>query len=176
MKTDKLIKMMSTMLIGVFMVGTVMAAPQGGQNRGPDGAGNGPDMDEPPVMIEALSLTDAQIQTLKKNKISKQREMIKLRSGLEEARLDLAEAMMDNKPNRGKIEKIAARIGKLEEKKVLQHADSLIELKSVLTEEQLQKLDSMMMLRGGPEGGFGHEMGMKPGKKGKKKGRGMGRF
>ena len=164
MKKNKWVKTMCMALGGMLFLSTAIAMPRGGGHGGK----GGPEMNEaPPHVLSELNLSETQLETMKKNKIAKQREMIKIRAAMEEAELDLAEELSATKPSKSKVAKTASKIGKLHEQKIMHRAESLIELKSILTDEQLKKLETQMLLRGGPEGGLGLGMGMK--NKGRKK-------
>lgn len=152
--------LMSIMIVvGSYALLTTMAMAKG---HGPDGAHDEQIHRGMPNMIAQLDLTPDQVDALKKNRKTKQRKMIDLRAELAKARLDMGEALEEKNPNRNKIQKIAARLGQLHEQKVLHHAESIIYLKSILTEEQREKMEKLMLMQGNRglmgrgHGGKGH--------------------
>ncbi len=132
---------------------TSTAMARGGKGMGSD-KGMGLHDGLPRIMAN-LDLTTEQLQSLKKNKLTSHRQMVKLRAQIQEARIDLTEALDEATPSQKKIEEIAGRLGELHKKTIMQHADSILFLKSILTPEQKKKLDSFMVMRGGDEGGWG---------------------
>lgn len=175
MKNKVLLTVTVMVLSGVFLSSTAMANKPDFQN--PDGQevemkGDMSPEDMPPFMT-ALDLTQKQLQLLKENKRKKHRKMIKLRAAQEEVRMDLAEALEADTPDRKQVEKIAEKMAELNKEKTLEHADSIIYLKSILTAEQKKKLETIMLMRGGPEGDWQGDFNMGRGKKGQ---RGQGRM
>jgi Spy/CpxP family protein refolding chaperone len=144
-------KKQTLLLVGVMVVTTALLTSTA---MARSGKGMGLHNGMPRIMAN-LDLTTDQLQTLNKHKIASHRQMIKLRAQIEETRVDLEEAMDEATPDQKKIEKIAARLGDLHKETVLQHADSIIFFKSILTPEQKKKLESSMVMRGGLEGGWG---------------------
>lgn len=126
-----------------------------------------------PQFMTALNLTSEQLKSLKENKKKKHRQMIKLRAAQQEARMDLSEALEADTPNRKQVEKIVDKMADLHKQKTLQHADHIIFLKSILTPEQKQKLETIMLMHGGPEGSWHGGLKKGKGKKGNRHHKGM---
>jgi Spy/CpxP family protein refolding chaperone len=126
-----------------------------------------PAMDEQePPMLEALQLTQDQLNALKKDKLASRRQMIAWRAEMENLHLDLESELDSPKPNKAQIDKLARRIGELHGQMIAARAQSVLFLRSLLTPEQQKTLDSLRMNPGCMEGpGMGMGMG-KPGKHG----------
>jgi Spy/CpxP family protein refolding chaperone len=129
------------------------AGPAVGRDAGPMG----------PVWIHELNLTPEQIAKLRQDRLQDRREMIKVQAELETQQLDLQEALLQDKPDLDVIEKISDRIGGIHGRMVLGRAKALIFLRSVLTPEQKQKLDALLLQYGGLGGHLGGGRRMHPG-------------
>lgn len=157
---NKSILILAIIALSGSVLSTNVMARQGG-DRPPEGQEMEMKAGMPPFM-SALDLTKEQLKLLKEDKKKNHRKMIKLRAAKQETRMDLAEALDAATPNRKQVEKIAQKLADLEKQKIMQHADSIIYLKSILTAEQKQKLETIMLMQGGPEGSW--HGGLKPGK------------
>lgn len=111
----------------------------------------------PPPFLEALKLTQEQLNALKKDKLAGRRQMISWRAEMENLHLDLEAELDSPKPNRAQIEKLARRIGELHGQMIASRAQSVLFLRSLLTPEQQKLLDS---IRVNPEGKGCPGMGM----------------
>lgn len=127
---------------------SALAFPPGGPGRGP---GGDPEMmaHGGPGLMQELNLTDEQIEKLKKEKFAKRKNLIQMRAEKETLELDLEKELSADQPNTGKIEKIAGKMGDLHGQMVAQRAQSLVFLKSLLTDEQKKILDAHQLAPGG---------------------------
>lgn len=130
-----------------LLTASAQAMPPGGPGKGP---GEKSEMMAPggPHMMASLNLTDGQIEKLKEEKFTKRKRMIQLRSERETLELDLEKELSADQPNLGKVEKIAKKMGEHHSQMVVQRAQSLIFLKSILTDEQKKVLDAHQLAPG----------------------------
>ncbi len=108
---------------------------------------------------DELQLTDDQIEKIRANSFSHQREMIQLKADLQRAKLEQRELMLANKIDKKgvlkKAEAISAIKAQMAQKKLAGRIDRL----NMLTDKQRAKVRRNMMLRGGKDKGPGHGMG-----------------
>ena len=88
---------------------------------------------------EALELTDAQIERLKKIKLEHKKAMIRMRADLEIAELELKHLLHETEPNRSAIDSKITAMGDLKTKMKKSKVHSHLDARSVLTKEQLEK-------------------------------------
>jgi Spy/CpxP family protein refolding chaperone len=88
---------------------------------------------------DKLNLTDDQKKEFAKLRIEMQRKNTPVQSQIRLARLEIQQAMLAEKPDRGKIEKSMREISDLQLQIKLNRLDHMFAMKSVLTPEQ-QKL------------------------------------
>lgn len=108
---------------------------------------------------DELQLTDDQIEKIRANSFSHQKEMIQLKADLQRAKLEQRELMLANKIDKKgvlkKAETISAIKAQMAQKKLAGRIDRL----NMLTDKQHAKVRRNMMLRGGKGKGPGHGMG-----------------
>jgi Spy/CpxP family protein refolding chaperone len=132
--------------------------PQPGDPPGPhggDGMRHGPAFMQHQAMMEKLNLTDDQTKKLEDIRYQHQKKAITMRADLESARLDLGRMMRADQPDRRAIETQLDKIGQarvtLEKDRVAQ----LLEMRAILTPEQLKTWRQMHGgMRGGMHGGM----------------------
>lgn len=125
-------------------------------------------------MMEKLNLTDEQSKKLDDIRYQHQKKAITMRADLEGARLDLGRLMRADTPDRraieAQIDKLSAARTSLEKDRVGQ----MLEMRAVLTPEQLKTWRSMRGGMRGMHGGMPHMMRFEPGMRGGDGGSGPG--
>jgi len=112
-----------------------------------------------PDMIGQLNLDDKQVSLLEQIRLQHERERIKLRAEIELKMLDIREEILKENLDEGKVKKLAKEVSamksRLEELKI----EKMIELRKVLTPQQVKKAAVFMGFFMGERGPY--EEGMK---------------
>jgi Spy/CpxP family protein refolding chaperone len=112
------------------------------------------------AMSEKLNLTDRQKEQMADVHEKAQRQMIPIRSGLAEARLDLRKLMRDESPNQAQIDAAIDRMAKLRADAQKAHVAARLEARSLLTPEQRKQMKGARGMMGhGMRGKMGGKMG-----------------
>jgi len=117
-------------------------------------------------MIKELNLTEEQVEALHRNRTENLKKQIKIKSEIQLAIVDLQEELRKKKLDRKKIDKIVDKIGTLNKEVFANRVNSVIGLREILTDEQLEKARALAIFRIKGEG-FGREYMKK--KEGKRK-------
>ncbi len=149
MKARNIIVMLT---VGLFLLGTLSAQAQRGMGHFKGNPEPGM-QDGCKRLPELLELTPDQINKMKDSKAAVQKKMIPLQADLKLARLELRE-MMRSDASKSALEAKVDEIGKIKSTMQKIRIGHTLELKSMLTDEQKKKLESM------PLGGFGLGHGM----------------
>ena len=108
-------------------------------------------------MIRELNLSPEQVELMHKQKTKNLKKRLEIQNKIKIAMIDLQEELRAKDLDSKKINKIADVIGDLQKDLFVQRVDSVIELRSIFNEEQLEKARAMALFR------IGH---MERGKKG----------
>ena len=133
--------------LAVLLAVPAAQAYGGHHGPGPDGDGKWGGGQR---LMEALDLTDEQVEQLKDHRLKQHKERINLRAEMATLKVDLAEALDEDKIDRGKVERLAKRIGEQHAKQILLRAEGVEYMRDVLTPEQLKKWKAGRLLFGGP--------------------------
>lgn len=114
----------------------------GGPGPGGEGQGHG--------LMTGLDLSGDQIEKLKTERLTKQKQMIKWDAELKTLHLDIKSESHKDQPNLAQVEKLARQIGELKGKMTATRVKSVIYLRSILTPEQKIKMDERQL-------DFGHK-------------------
>ncbi|HLE09868.1 MAG: hypothetical protein A2504_10880 [Bdellovibrionales bacterium RIFOXYD12_FULL_39_22] len=130
-------------------------------NGGPHAQANGPHH-EPRgggmmALMTDLNLTKEQLQTLKELKQKQAERQLKNRNQQSELRLQFQNEISSKKPDDKKIDELIDQMGENMKTTLRERVQSLKDFKSVLTKEQLEKLD-MQQFFDGQGGGMGGGM------------------
>jgi Spy/CpxP family protein refolding chaperone len=154
MKTRSIISMV---VIGMLLFGTVTAFGQMGKRQGQGTRGKqGCEMQGPHATLhEQLDLTADQIKQIQASKTAARKEIIPLKADLKLARLELNE-IMRNGGTKAALDQKIDEIGAIKVKIQKIRIGEKLEFRNLLTAEQKEKLDTMPMgKRGGRHGGHG---------------------
>jgi Spy/CpxP family protein refolding chaperone len=110
-----------------------------------------------PGFLQDLDLTPEQLAKLRQDRSQNRRETIKLQAEIKTLQLDLQEELFGERPDPEKVDDIAKQMGALETRMVKLRAGRILFLRSVLTPEQLRKLDARMLQVDGQGGRWGGE-------------------
>lgn len=95
------------------------------------------------IWKDELNLTDAQYDQLKDMMVENEKEAIELRSQMEVLRLELEEIMTEDKPNKTEALKKVDELGTVRTKLQKLRVGLRIDMKNVLTDEQIDKLQEL---------------------------------
>ncbi len=113
-------------------------------------------------MIKQLNLTEEQVEALHKNRTENLKKGIEVKSKIQLAIVDLQEELRKKELDKRKIDKIIDEIGKLQKEAVAIRVYSVIGLREILTEEQLEKARALAIFKIKGEGyGWEHKEGKK---------------
>jgi Spy/CpxP family protein refolding chaperone len=137
-----------------------------------DQEGDGPGLEgRAHGFMRNLNLTPEQIKLLKKDKIQKKKQMIKLQADLETMQIDLADESTQDNPDMKKISTLAGKMGVIHGRMIEERVRSIIYLRSILDPEQKKNLDAQALqfkgLGGFHKGKRGGKRGPREGKKDK---------
>lgn len=175
MKT-KLSLLLGVLLLSALLIVPAMAqdddqpAPQADQpgfGMGPGmgmghgmGMGRGMGMGMRQNWADQLDLTDAQKDQMRELRFKHQKEMIKQRADLRVARLELQELIRSD-ADRGTINSKIDEIGKLETSMEKARVANRLDMRSILTPEQREKIKDRPMMGRGMRGDGGGPRGMR---------------
>jgi Spy/CpxP family protein refolding chaperone len=103
-----------------------------------------------------LGLTDQQVDRLRQIILNAQKSAIKTRANMAVSGIELRELLLAEKPDRDAVMKKVREISKQREEMMQQHAEALLDAKTVLTPEQQKKIRSFISR--GHAGEFRREM------------------
>jgi Spy/CpxP family protein refolding chaperone len=89
-------------------------------------------------IFEKLDLTDSQKKQLRDIRTAMQKNAVQLKSKVSIARIDLRELLTADEPDKGAIEKKLNEIGQLQTNQKLLRINHLLDMRKVLTPEQLK--------------------------------------
>jgi Spy/CpxP family protein refolding chaperone len=112
------------------------------------------------AMMEKLNLSDRQKEQMKSLHEAQQRRMIPIRSGLEEAQLDLQKLMRADAPSRSQIDATIDRMAKLRADAQKARVATMLEAHTLLTPEQRKQMKELHGGMGRGLRGFGGGRGM----------------
>ncbi len=127
----------ATLLVVAVAAGVVAAQPA----PPPPGAAG-----LPPFLARVrtqLNLTDDQVNRLSQAYAAYRTRTERLRLDLARARLDLREAFLAPTPDRARVEGIARRIGGLQDQLTQARIGLLLEIRTILTPEQVERLRTL---------------------------------
>ena len=113
-------------------------------------------------VLEQLNLSDKQKEQIKTLRQAQERRMIPLRASMEEAQLDLRDAMSADQPSKAKIDAAIDRLSDLRANAQKERVGSMLEMRNLLTADQRKKLKDLGGMgfgRMGGRGGHGFRMG-----------------
>ncbi len=119
----------------------VLAAAQGKRGQGEarwEGGQAGP--------FARLELTEEQQKRIDEIRDRDDQEKVLLQKEMMRARHDLHGILLEDTPDRAKVQKLVEKIGEIRTKLQVQHLDRWLAMREVLTQEQKDRL----LLRGGP--------------------------
>jgi len=131
-------------------------------------------MGGPMAMMRNLNLTDEQQAQIRKLHVDFQKKQIQNQAKVRLARLDLAQMIQADKPDRAAIEKAIRDIASTETETKLARVDQLLAIRNVLTPEQQKTMKQnlmnrrgmmrgrMQMYRRGGQGMFGETLALPP--------------
>lgn len=99
--------------------------------------------------LEELNLSADQMDKLRKDRSENRKQMIKLMADMKTLQVDLGDELEKEKPDMGKIEKLAGQIGDQHAKMIVQRAKGISYLKSILTPEQRKKMQELEIRHSG---------------------------
>lgn len=114
------------------------------------------DEDRGPSFLQDLDLSPEQMAKLREDRLRVRRESVRTDAEIKTLQIDLQEELSREQPDQAKVDQIAKQLGAAEARKVKQRAGRITFLRSVLTPEQLKKLDLSLMQdegRGARRGG-----------------------
>lgn len=94
-------------------------------------------------LTEELDLTKAQIKQIKKIKIRYQKETLPIKTRIQELKIELKEALIEDELNKIVIKSILNRINKQEGKIKEKGVDRLFEITDIMTPEQVSKMKDL---------------------------------
>jgi len=100
------------------------------------------------MIAEELGLSEQQTDKIKSISIESQKKTIRAKAELEVLELELTELLDQDKPDLKKIDATIDKIGSRRTEMQKENIHSMIEMKGVLTSEQLEKLEQMKSQRG----------------------------
>ncbi len=109
---------------------------------------------------DELQLTDDQIEKIRANSFSQQKEMIQLKADLQRAKVEQKELMLANKIDKKAVLKKAEAISAIEAQMAQNKLAGRIDRLNMLTDKQRAKVRRNMMHHGGKGKGPGHGMGL----------------
>jgi len=112
-------------------------------------------------ILKELNLTKDQLKLMEEYRVAGRKKMIKVDAQLREKRLDLRIELRKENTNKTKVNEIIDSIGKFEAEKIKSKTETILNIKSILTQEQREKLIATDL--------FGLEKGRSFDKKRKKK-------
>jgi len=113
-------------------------------------------------MIKQLNLTEEQVEALHQKRTENLKKQIKIKNEIQLAMVDLQEELRKKELDRKKIDKIVDKIGAFKKEVFVNRVNSVIGLREILTEEQLEKARALAIFRIKGEGyGLEHKEGKK---------------
>lgn len=109
-----------------------------------------------PAFLQDLDLSPEQMAKLRENRLQNRRESIRTEAEIKTLQVDLQEELSQEAPDQTKVDQIAKQLGAAEARRVKLRAGHIVFLRSILTPEQLKKLELGMMRdedQGGRHGG-----------------------
>lgn len=103
-----------------------------------------------PQAIEKLELTDEQVDKLEDLRSSLEKEALEIKQEIERAQLELKQLMREDEPSESKIKAKVREIGSLRTDLQLLHVDAFFKARSILTDEQIEKIKSLRGTNRGP--------------------------
>ncbi len=100
-----------------------------------------------PWVVEKLNLSDEQVQKIHQIHEKYQLQRIDIRSQIAKKRVELASLWRSDNPDANKIGKLVKEIGDLRTQARLLGARERLEIRNVLTDEQLKKFRKMVWAR-----------------------------
>ncbi|MCX6581698.1 MAG: hypothetical protein NT166_16125 [Candidatus Aminicenantes bacterium] len=98
-----------------------------------------------PILLkhkDDIGLTAEQVGKIEKMQVQQQESFIKRQADISVKELKLGAYLKEDKIDRGKMESMILEIGKMRTDLQVQHINHLLDLKDLLTAEQLKKLES----------------------------------
>jgi len=135
-------KTLSLILVVVFIFSGALMAGNGYRDKDCREDWKGPGM-----IYKMLDLTDEQQSQIHDIHIKYQKQSIPLRADLQLARLDLRETFSEN-DNDKEIKNAAEKVANIKQKLYLMKIEEKLEMRNVLTEEQLEKWQDRAPLQG----------------------------
>jgi Spy/CpxP family protein refolding chaperone len=135
-------KPMVFVLALVLAGGTALAQPSDRPMMGRGGQGM---MGGQTARMQKLNLTDEQQAQIQKLRVDFQRKAIQNEAKIRLARLDLAQMMRADKPDRSAIEKTIREIASVQTDTKLARVDEMLAIRGLLTPEQLKTLKKNRM-------------------------------
>ena len=139
----------------------ILASLFGVPNKGPGGGMMGGMIGRllSPQAIEVLELTDEQVDKLEDLRFSHEKEALEIKQKIEREQLELRKLMDADEPNESKIKAKIREIGSLRTDFQLAQVDTYFAARKILTDEQIEKMESLRHGgRRGP-GGSGYGSG-----------------
>lgn len=153
MKTNKIFALLIGMLLLAVVAAVAQPMPQP-QKRG---------FQRGARMLRALNLTKEQRTKMMDMRLSMQREMIPLKSKMMTLRNDLKLEVTANNFNQGKVNRTIDQIANVRKQISLAMINHLRQVRNMLTPEQQQKFDLMVLNMGKGKFGPGRHMGPRGG-------------
>ncbi|APF20261.1 Spy/CpxP family protein refolding chaperone [Caldithrix abyssi] len=147
-------KIYSVVVIGLLLVGGLFAQPGPGPMQGQ--FGNMP-------MLRGLDLTAEQLNSVLDIRLDMQKKMIAMQGDLQKLQKDFRLMVIDEKVSDKQLEKQLQKIHDLKLKMALERAKHHRQIRSLLTDAQKKKFDTMFLM--GHKGKKGCRPMMQPGMK-----------
>jgi Spy/CpxP family protein refolding chaperone len=106
-----------------------------------------------PKFQKEIGLTDTQISQLKTKLSETEKAMIRSKADVQILHIDLKDMLEADNPDAAKIDAKIDELGRLQAENMKTMAHALIEVKSILTKEQIEKAKAYIIEKKGPKGG-----------------------
>ncbi|MDI6795041.1 MAG: periplasmic heavy metal sensor [bacterium] len=96
------------------------------------------------MLKEKLDLNPGQVRKIKELAVAQKKEMIRLRASVQVARIEIAEILMEPETTEKRLEAQLDKLSSLTAEKQKSHIQFILDVKKLLTGEQLKKLPETM--------------------------------